>query len=171
MGGPVRLASLAQGRFWVGLQEERLRQQQVLSLYKAILSEGPGKSGLRLLDFELAPTEEPASYRFSFVVAQVLKDFKVTEAVVRLTIEGADEGEETSLALGELSEDGQDSVKLHLRHFQRVGGLLRLPQRFVPRYVVVEVTASNRRLAPLSRVFEWQAHLQDAVVSAADTGG
>jgi hypothetical protein len=140
-------------------QDQQLQLEEELAFYKGIASSGTVKPGLRIHGFELKSVQEPGQYRYRFTVSQVLKDFGVTEGKILLNVHGMRGGEVASLSLDEVTDDGQDDLKMRFRHFQIVEGILKLPEGFEPDQVVVEVRPENEKLESANRSFAWKVEV------------
>ncbi len=138
-----------------GFQQQRLDQERELAFLRSIVSTETKKPGLRLQGFQLEATGGARSYSYRFTVSQVLKNIGLATGRIRITIDGSQAGKARLLSLQEVTAEAKDSLKMRFRYFQKVEGLIQLPQGFSPDSFNVEVKPSNKKLAPIAQNFKW----------------
>ena len=122
------------------LEAERLRQEEEMAVLRGVLGKGSINGGLKVHDFELAPSGASGGYNFKFTVSQTQKDFGVASGMIEISVSGMLNGERKELRLAEISDEEESSVKMRFRHFQNVSGEILLPAEFEPTSFIVNVT-------------------------------
>lgn len=136
------------------LQAQIQAQREELVFYRGIVSPEDGRSGLQVQELQIIQGESERSYRLGLVLIRAIKHDRRVDGVVNLTVEGELNGTPVSLGLSEL---GADNVPLqfNFRYFQDFEREVVLPEGFVPRKVVVDVTPSTRGVAAVAKTFDW----------------
>ena len=143
-----------------GFQSERLQLQEEVEFLKEIVSTGKTRAvKLRIQNFRLAKgaAEDQISYRFtvSKTPSETGVDTGIAAGRVWLTFDGTKDGEEHTVPLNEVTEEGLSSIKMRFRNFQNVEGTVQLPKDFNPAGVTVEVKPESKKFAPLKQRFNW----------------
>ncbi len=143
-----------------GFQSERLQLQEEVEFMKEIVSTGKTKAvKLRIQNFRLTKgeAEDQVSYRFtvSKTPSETGVDTGIAAGRVWLTFDGTKDGEELTVPLNEVAEEGLSSIKMRFRNFQNVEGAIQLPKDFNPAGVTVEVKPESNKFAPLKQRFNW----------------
>ncbi len=133
-----------------GLEEE-------LAFYQGIVSPGDRVAGLRIQNVEVAATPalaQPWALRL-LLVQSIVHDDRVT-GTVRVSINGAIDGEDAAFGLHELdSEDQQADIPYGFRYFQSLERSLTLPEGFVPAQLQIEIWPTEPRGDTLTQYYPW----------------
>ena len=135
------------------LQEEILELREEVEFYRGIVSPAERQAGLNIQTFKLEPAGEDDLFHFELVMSQVLKNDRFVKGVVKLHLQGVQDGEPQTLNFTEISPNESVSSKFRFRYFQRMEGDIRLPENFVPRNVMVEMAPQGRKA--ISKSFPW----------------
>ena len=138
-----------------GLHDEILGLREELAFYRGILSPSADKVGLQAQDFDVEAQGGAGRYRFSLVMTQAGGKEQVARGVVRLILEGRENGVVRQLGLEELTQDGNAEIAYRFRYFQTVTGDLQLPERFIPERVVLKAIPASAPRLPLEWTFDW----------------
>ena len=138
-----------------GLHDEILGLREELGFYRGILSPSADKVGLQAQDFDVEAQGGVGRYRFSLVMSQAGGTAQVARGVVRLILEGRENGVARQLGLEDLTQDGNAEIAYRFRYFQTVTGDLQLPERFVPERVVLKAVPASAPRLPLEWTFDW----------------
>lgn len=144
-------------RAQVELRELQARQsdlEQELTLLRGVLSRGEGP--LQVRDFQLVSQPQAGHYRYSFTVAQVLKDIGPTQGSVRLLLSGKSGGERRLVKMNELTGGEREIHKMDFTHYQDFTGEFSLPEDFKPETLTVDLRPNNKKLRRESRIFQWK---------------
>ena len=130
-----------------------LELRSEVDFYRGIVSPLERMAGLNIQTFKVDPAGEEALYHFELVVTQVLKNDRFVKGVVNLFVQGVQNGEPVSLNFSSISPNNSVQKSIRFRYFQRIEGDIRLPEGFVPRNAVVEMSPSGRK--KISKSFPW----------------
>lgn len=136
------------------MQEEILELREEVEFYRGIVSPRERQAGLDIQTFKLESAGKERLYYFELVMSQVLKNDRFVKGVVKLVVHGVQDGEPLSLDFREISPNKSVGRSLSFRYFQRMSGEIRLPEGFVPRKVMIEMTPQKRSV--VSKTFDWQ---------------
>ena len=137
------------------IQDERLAMEEELAFLRGIVSNNTDRKNLRIQYFKLAATENEDVYRYDFTVSQALSNKDDVTGDIWITLVGTREGKEESLPLEMVTESKIESLKMRFAHYQKLEGLLRLPEGFIASNIRVDIIPSNKKLSRLTETFEW----------------
>jgi len=134
-------------------QDEIASLRNDLGFYQRLMEVGSQQAGITVHSFEAQPTEQTRAFQFALTLSQNLKRNRVTSGKVEITISGTDG--ERGLRLG-MDKLGGESATMgfSFKYFQRLSGVLMLPEDFTPASVRVKVIAENA--SPVEREFVWK---------------
>ncbi len=135
------------------LQDEILELREEVEFYRGIVSPTERQAGLNIQTFKLQPAGEERLYHFELVMSQVLKNDRYVKGVVKLYLQGVQEGEPLTLNFGDITPNDSVDRDFRFRYFQRMEGDIRLPESFLPRNVLVEMAPQGRK--QISKSFPW----------------
>lgn len=138
------------------LQAKIVEQQDALAFYRGIVSPADGKPGLRVQRLTLTRGDEERQFNVRLVLVQSMKHDRKVSGNVSMSVQGSQDGEETSYELAELLPDDTDSGwPFSFRYFQNFNRQLLLPNGFTPRQISVEVRSKTRSIADVEVSFDW----------------
>lgn len=137
------------------LQEQILALKEEIAFYRGIVSEDAGSDDVRIQRFVVERDGTAQDYRFRLVLTRGMQGDKVTSGAVSVAVDGDRDGERVRLSLEELTPFPVGPLEYSFKHFQRLEGRMRLPDRFVPRRVVVQLNEAARGGRPLRETFQW----------------
>jgi hypothetical protein len=114
------------------------------------------EQGLRIERWDMKQTNEPNTINFSLLLTQVVEKHQYLQGGVEIIIVGNTQEGERSLALQELRDDKQNSIRFRFRYFQNIDGELRVPKGFEPRQVMVIAKSTGGNNQRLEKKFDWQ---------------
>lgn len=135
------------------LQEEILELREEVEFYRGIVSPTERQAGLNIQTFKLQPAGEERLYHFELVMSQVLKNDRYVKGVVKMYLQGVQEGEPLTLNFSDITPNDSVDRDFRFRYFQRMEGDIRLPEGFSPRNVMVEMAPQGRKA--ISKSFHW----------------
>lgn len=162
MTGQVNRASLAQVQRELARREERMAEQQrELYLYRNLLADSGGSSGLYIGDLELRAGATPRQFEYQLAVRRKGALTRTVDVRVSLFIDGVREGadggkaEPHTLPLSEADPSQDEPVRsVRFRYFNILSGILEIPAGFTPEQVRVEVTTDEGGHSD-EKVFDW----------------
>ena len=137
------------------LEQEILTLREELAFYRGIVSDDSPAGNVRIQRFVLEPEGLGREYRFRLVLTRGIRSDNVASGAVTLAVDGDRDGQRLRLGLADLAPAPAAPLQYRFKHFQRIEGRLRLPDRFVPRRVVVQVQADRDGSRPLNESFKW----------------
>ncbi len=139
------------------LQAQILEQREELEFYRGIVSPADGASGLKIQEFKIMSGAESSLYRLRLVLVQAMKHDRRVSGVVKLSIDGARDGQPIRFSLGELTPEaaGGGPLAYSFRYFQDFEHDVILPTGFVPDRVNIEVSPKGRSARTIRRSYDW----------------
>ena len=111
---------------------------------------GPQVRGIRITDFD-----GDRRYQFRLVLTHVTKDDQIADGSVSVEFRGKKDGNEHWVRLGQIAQEGADSLAFKFKHFRRIEGIMELPEGFAPRDVYVAVHQNGRSKLSFNEVYKW----------------
>jgi hypothetical protein len=136
------------------LQDELLELQKEVAFYQSIVSPEL-KEGLKVQSFQLAETGFGEQVRYSLVLTKTGKNDRYVRGEVEMKIQGARQGERTSLFVTEVSPETADSMKFRFRYFQNLEGNVTLPADFEPDEIEILVKPQTKGVDPIEIRISW----------------
>ena len=138
------------------LQAKIQEQRDALAFYRGIVSPADGNSGLRVQDLKFVRGKEERAYSVRLVLVQAMKHDRKVSGDVVLTIEGDQDGVETTYSYPELKpEEGEGTWAFSFRYFQDFERPVVLPDGFTPERINVEVVSKTRSIDSIEESFSW----------------
>ena len=138
------------------LQSKIQEQRDAIAFYRGIVSPADGKSGLRVQDLRLTRGKEERQFNLRLVLIQAMKHDRKVSGNVNLSVEGSQDGVETSYTFGQLVPAEADKAwAFSFRYFQDFDRQLVLPDGFTPERIRVEVRSRTRSIASIEESFAW----------------
>lgn len=137
------------------LQDQILSLKEEIAFYRGIVSEDAGSDNVRIQRFVVEREGTGQDYRFRLVLTRGMRSDKVVTGAVSVAVDGDRDGERVQLSLEQLTPFPVGPLEYSFKHFQRLEGRMRLPERFVPRRVVVQLDEAASGGRPLRETFQW----------------
>jgi hypothetical protein len=137
------------------LQDQLLDLKEEVTFYKEIVSDDRASASVRIQRLVIEPDGAAQEYKFRLVLTRSIRNDKVASGVVELAVDGEQDGERLRLGLDELGAFPVGPLAFSFKHFERLEGRLHLPPRFVPKRVIVRVSAERNGARPLRETFPW----------------
>ena len=151
-----RRASLEVRDSYAALQNELLELRRELEFYRGIVSPGNAKDGLHIQRFELTPGREPGRFEYSLTLTQVKRNDRYARGVVRIEVEGLQDGKPVTLPLSALTGKDSATLKYKFRYFQHFSGVLALPDTFQPQRVTIRLSPRGKgQPAGIETTLDW----------------
>lgn len=126
-----------------------------LGFYREILASTEAESGPQVRGFRVTDFDGGRRYQFRMVLTHVTKDDRVADGSVSVEFRGKKDGNEHWVRLGQIVQDGADSLAFKFKHFRRIEGIMELPEGFAPRDVYVAVHQNGRSKLSFNEVYKW----------------
>jgi len=137
------------------LQAEILALREEVTFYRGIVAPGEGDKGLRVERLELTQGGDEPLYHYRLMLTQVVKKSRLVRGAVTLRLVGVEGGKPKSFTLEKLMLDAGGKHSFNFRYFQEFEGDFKLPEKFTPRSLEVEVKPTTKGSKAVSRRFEW----------------
>lgn len=143
-----------------GLQEELHAARDEIEFYRGIVSPAGGKPGLRIHRFTVTQGVQPGSFEYDLVLTQLKNNDHHVSGHVNWMISGQREGEAEAeaeeLDLAAVTETGVARLDFRFRYFQRLKGVISLPDGFRAEVVTLSINTTGKNAPePLLEVFDW----------------
>jgi hypothetical protein len=138
------------------LQARIQAQEEELVFYRGIVGPQDGVGGLRIQSLEVVPGDDERHYVLRLVLVQGIVHSRRVSGVVKLQLEGVQDGQTTSLdASGLVAEAGGYDMAYEFRYFQGLECEVVLPVGFEPSRINAEISPSESRADKVEQSFEW----------------
>lgn len=138
------------------LQGKIQEQREAIAFYRGIISPSDSNSGLRVQDLQVLRGADESQYRLRLVLAQVKQHHREIYGKVRLSVDGAKDGEVVSYPLSQLLAAGEKKTwNYGFRYFQDFERSLNLPEGFSPLTVNIELVPTGSGNVGLKQSFPW----------------
>lgn len=138
------------------LQAKIQEQREAIAFYRGIISPDESESGLRIQDLEVLRGSGESDYRLRMVLLQVKQHHREVYGKVKVSIDGAMDGEAVSLPIARLLPDGASSRwNYGFRYFEDFERELQMPPGFRPQKINVELEPIGRGNTGVKQTFDW----------------
>ncbi len=138
------------------LQAKIQEQRDAIAFYRGIVSPADGNSGLRVQDLKLTRGKAEREFNLRLVLVQAMKHDRKVSGDVNLSVEGNQDGVETSYSFGQLvPAEADKGWAFSFRYFQDFDRQLVLPDGFTPERIRVEVRSRTRSIESIEESFAW----------------
>ena len=153
----VDAAALEQTRQqMVEMQKQIYRREQELKLYREMLQDNNGSTGLSVSNFHIEKAGE-GLFHYDWVIMQKTHEAKKLRVNASIWVIGNQKGEVKSLALNEIDAEVDDlPIQLKLKYFSINRGLIKLPEGFNPEFVRVTLRYPWIQKPQFDKKFVWQ---------------
>ncbi len=134
-------------------QDEIASLRNDLGFYQRLMEGGSQQAGITVHSFDAQPTAQARAFQFALTLSQNLKRNRLASGKVEITLSGTAGERGLRLGLDKLGSDST-SVAFSFKYFQRIGGVLMLPEGFNPASVSVKVISDGGN--PVTREFVWK---------------
>ena len=153
----VDAAALEQTRQqMLDMQKQIYRRDQELKLYREMLQDNNGTTGISVSDFHIERVSE-GLYQYDWVAIQKTHEAKKLRVNANIWVIGNQDGAVKTLALNEIDAEVDDlPIQLRLKYFSINRGLIRLPEGFNPEFVKVTLRYPWIEKPQFDKKFVWQ---------------
>lgn len=144
----------------LSLQKELSKRDEKIALlqadtdfYEYLVGNTAKREGLRVHSIDVRPASSENTFQYTVVLTQTIKKGAFVDGKLTFSVEGTQEGKLTKLAWGQLLDDPKAAAQtFHFRYFERLEGMMTLPQGFEPLRIHVR---ADSRSALDNRTFKW----------------
>lgn len=124
-----------------------------LKFYRSIISPADGRSGVRIQEFGIQPTDTAHEYRYRLILIQALEHDDSVKGSVRFEISGTQAGETRTIRA---PTGSGGAITADFKYFQNFVGTFTFPAGFMPAEVTVIFEADDE--AVVQRTYPWPEH-------------
>ena len=140
----------------VDMQKQIYHREKELKLYREMLQDNNGSTGLSVSDFHIERTGKDL-FQYDWVIMQKTHEAKKLRVNASIWVIGNQDGEVKSLALNEIDAEVDDlPIQLKLKYFSINRGLIKLPEGFNPEFVRVTLRYPWVEKPQFDKKFVWQ---------------
>jgi len=140
------------------LYEEKFNLEEELHFYQKLAAVNPEEKAqfpVNIKKFTITPQLTERTYRYRLVLTYLEKQGETQRGTVEFYVLGSLNGRKQRLKMQQ--SQNQAALNYEFRHFQRLSGLLALPEQFTPEQIVVDLKPSKGKA--VQQVFTWQTVL------------
>lgn len=124
-----------------------------LRFYESVIqTEGQGQ-GLQIRALSISATERPDRYGYSLIVVNGSYGKKKKKGAVKIDLHGINKGKAEMISVK--NEKGKSSIPLYFKYFQKLDGILELPDHFQPRRIKVSVKMRGTKSDKVDKWYDW----------------
>ena len=136
------------------MQEDIYDLTRELEFYQGIMEAAGEVKGLSVHGIHVVSLKNNA-YRLKLILTNVARTDRVVEGNMEIYLDGVQNGASKRLDLKEVIAEKSVDLAFKFRNFKRFDTTIRLPDKFLPRQVVVWLLPKDKNKANIKKVFEW----------------
>ncbi|OQW90385.1 MAG: hypothetical protein BWK79_20045 [Beggiatoa sp. IS2] len=138
------------------LQDENLDLKKQLAFYGNLLASSDAPElQVVVKSLTLKQAGKEREYTYYLTLTQFAREAKMRSGQVDISIIGMQDGHEKTLTMSEITEESTHFLKYSFRYFQNLEGRLLLPEQFIPKQAIVNLSPKGQKQSkPVS--FAWQ---------------
>jgi hypothetical protein len=113
------------------------------------------RNGIQIREFRLERAGAKGVYRYRFAITRSDKGTDMATGSIFIAVDGVRGGQPKWLPLRDITEDKTEMVLMKFKQFQDVEGVIRLPDSFKPKKMIVEIKPNSDKLSPVKQRFAW----------------
>lgn len=137
-------------------QDQIVHLREELAFYQGIMAPGEVEPGIRVQKLKWEPVSQDGRFHYDLTLVQYKRNDRFVQGVVHLFLDGEQDGKAATLSLAQVTDPPVDKLHFKFRYFQHFEGEVRIPARFSPRTVRLEVEPAGKNSPPrVERSFDW----------------
>jgi hypothetical protein len=136
-------------------QEERAKIEEELTFLRSMVVDKETRNGIQIREFRLERAGAKGVYRYRFAITRSDKGTDTATGSIFIAVDGVRGGQPKWLPLRDITEDKTEMVLMKFKQFQDVEGVIRLPDSFKPKKMIVEIKPNSDKLSPVKQRFDW----------------
>ncbi|WP_461481941.1 DUF6776 family protein [Porticoccus sp.] len=138
------------------LQLQLATNEEELRLYRNLLQDGGGETGLQIGELTLKALPDGQGVAYRAIIQQKASQLKSVKINIKVELEGFRNGIRETLGLDQLdSHVASSPIAVKLKYFHMLEGVLTLPEGYEPRAMRVSVWKTGASANPVERRFDW----------------
>ena len=136
-------------------QEERAKIEEELTFLRSMVANRETRNGIQIREFKLERAGAKDVYRYRFAITRLDKGSDMATGSIFIAVDGIRDGQPKWLPLRDITDDNTEMVLMKFKQFQDVEGVIRLPDSFKPKKMIVEIKPNSNKLSPVKQRFDW----------------
>ncbi|ORU89609.1 MAG: hypothetical protein A6F71_01215 [Cycloclasticus sp. symbiont of Poecilosclerida sp. M] len=136
------------------LHDELSAATEQIAFYQRIVAPEKFTKGVYAQSFNISE-DSGLGQKFQLVIVQGASTRRDVKGRVDIQIEGAQGNQMKALKFSEVSSKKRTSLPFSLRYYQVLSGEITLPAGFMPKQVIVKITASSSKSKPSVKRWLW----------------
>ena len=136
-------------------QEERAKIEEELTFLRSMVADKQTRNGIQIREFKLERAGTEGVYRYRFAITRNDKGSDMETGSIFIAVDGIRDGQPKWLPLRDITDDKAEMLLMKFKQFQDVEGVIRLPDSFKPKKMIVEIKPNNNKLSPVKQRFDW----------------
>jgi hypothetical protein len=136
-------------------QEERAKIEEELTFLRSMVVDKETRNGIQIREFKLERAGAKGVYRYRFAITRSDKGSDMATGSIFIAVDGLRDGQPKWLPLRDITDDNIEMVLMKFKQFQDVEGVIRLPDSFKPKKMIVEIKPNSNKLSPVKQRFDW----------------
>ncbi len=136
-------------------QEERAKIEEELTFLRSMVVDKETRNGIQIREFKLERAGAKGVYRYRFAITRSDKGSDMATGSIFIAVDGLRDGQPKWLPLRDITDDNTEMVLMRFKQFQDVEGVIRLPDSFKPKKMIVEIKPNSNKLSPVKQRFDW----------------
>lgn len=125
-----------------------------LAFYRGLMTPTATEKGLSIRSISFQPLGGANRFKYQIVLQQLAIKHRLLRGTYQLVLRGDLNGKQQALPLRDIAEPSIDPV-FRFRYFQKIEGVLRLPEGFEPGLVEVVAETNEKRPTRVEKQFSW----------------
>ena len=125
-----------------------------LVFYRGLMTPTATEKGLSIRSISFQPAGGANRFRYQIVLQQLAIKHRLLRGTYQIVLRGDLNGRQQALPLRDIAEPGVESA-FRFRYFQKIEGILRLPEGFEPGLVEVIAETNEKRPTRVEKQFSW----------------
>lgn len=136
-------------------QKERARIEEELTFLRSMVADKETRNGIQIREFKLERAGAKGVYRYRFAITRRDKSPDMATGSIFIAVDGIRDGQPKWLPLRDITDDNAEMLLMKFKQFQDVEGVIRLPESFKPKKMIVEIKPNSDKLSPVKQRFNW----------------
>ena len=136
-------------------QEERSKIKEELTFLRSMVANKETRDGIQIRKFKLERAGAKGVYRYRFAITRGDKGADMATGSIFIGVDGIRDGQPKWLPLRDITDDNSEMLPMRFKQSQDVEGVIRLPDSFKPKKMIVEIKPNSDKLSPVMQRFDW----------------
>jgi|TARA_B110000977_G_scaffold22645_1_gene27269 hypothetical protein len=134
---------------------ELAKREQELNLLSSLIAPENAALGLQIREFKLRQSPRDREFYYDLLLTQAGVSKKAAKGDIQLIIDGLVKGKPQRLTFSEIAVEKFKQVPYQFRFFQRLSGVMQLPESFEPNNIQLKLTPSGKSSKTIQTTYQW----------------